>query len=357
MFSKSTARGAAGTLARMHKTDAPNNVAGEFSDGTPPLSPGTSLGAKWHNTIQRELVNLVETKAGLPLDDGNDGQVVEALDLVYGQLAADNTFSGQNTFGGLTTFDELITASGGISVGASAASLLSDGTISTGGSMSAQGTITGAVLESSGGTNGLRLKPGSADHVYAAFYARTASPNTRSAYIGFAGAADTFLSVVNEISGGVVKVTGGTAATGASPTSALELTNGHLKLSGAAPNSNAAVTNLVTPGNILKARAKISTDGAGNATINAGTNVSSVSIVTGGATQVLRLSFAASFANANYTVVVTGSANSIGSGGFWGAVFSQSTGSVDIRVFDQDGSVPNLTTTALTIHVHAGGDQ
>lgn len=63
----------------MHKTDAANNVSGEFSDGTPPLTPGTSLGAKWHNTVQRELVNVVEA-AGITLDTGNDGQVLEALE-------------------------------------------------------------------------------------------------------------------------------------------------------------------------------------------------------------------------------------------------------------------------------------
>lgn len=85
----------------MHKTDAPNNVAGEFSDGTPPLTPGTSLGAKWHNTVQRELVNVVENAgAGLTLDPNDDGQVLQALENTFGQLAELNTWTAQNTFDG-----------------------------------------------------------------------------------------------------------------------------------------------------------------------------------------------------------------------------------------------------------------
>jgi hypothetical protein len=84
----------------MHKTDAANNVANEFSDGAPPLTPGTSLGAKWHNTVQRELVAVVEG-AGLVLSDADDGQVKDALDVMYGRLAAPtNTWTGDQDFNG-----------------------------------------------------------------------------------------------------------------------------------------------------------------------------------------------------------------------------------------------------------------
>lgn len=62
----------------MHKTDAANNVANEFSDGTPPLTPGTSLGAKWHNSVQRELVKVIE-EAGLTLSDADDTQLWQAI--------------------------------------------------------------------------------------------------------------------------------------------------------------------------------------------------------------------------------------------------------------------------------------
>jgi hypothetical protein len=65
---------------KMHKIDAlhatPEN---EFTDGNPSTGiEATELIAKWHNTIQREIVNVVEG-AGLTLNDGNDGQLLEAI--------------------------------------------------------------------------------------------------------------------------------------------------------------------------------------------------------------------------------------------------------------------------------------
>lgn len=64
----------------MHKIDAlhatPDN---EFTDGNPSTGiEATELIAKWHNTVQREIVNVVEG-AGLTLDDGNDGQLFAAI--------------------------------------------------------------------------------------------------------------------------------------------------------------------------------------------------------------------------------------------------------------------------------------
>lgn len=64
----------------MHKVDAPGATPeGEFQDGNPGQGvEATLLAAKWHNTIQNELVNLVE-ESGQTLDDQNDEQVVEAV--------------------------------------------------------------------------------------------------------------------------------------------------------------------------------------------------------------------------------------------------------------------------------------
>lgn len=68
----------------MHKVDAPGATAGnEHTDGDPgTATPATVLAAKWHNTVQRELVNIVEAES-IVLDDGDDQQVLEALDLRY----------------------------------------------------------------------------------------------------------------------------------------------------------------------------------------------------------------------------------------------------------------------------------
>lgn len=63
----------------MHKTNAANNVANEYSNGTPPLTPGTAIDAADMNTFQRELVAVVEG-AGLTLDANDDAQVIAALE-------------------------------------------------------------------------------------------------------------------------------------------------------------------------------------------------------------------------------------------------------------------------------------
>jgi len=69
----------------MHKVDAPGATpANEFTDGDPQSGvPATTLEAKFMNTVQRELVNVVE-EAGLTLDEENDGQLREAISEMIG---------------------------------------------------------------------------------------------------------------------------------------------------------------------------------------------------------------------------------------------------------------------------------
>ena len=64
----------------MHKIDAPHATASnEFTDGNPALGiEATELIAKWFNTVQRELVALVQY-AGLTLSDIDDDQITEAI--------------------------------------------------------------------------------------------------------------------------------------------------------------------------------------------------------------------------------------------------------------------------------------
>ncbi|SMG38146.1 hypothetical protein [Paenibacillus aquistagni] len=68
------------------------------------------------------------------------------------------------------------------------------------------GVITGPV-ESHAGGNNIALKGGSADHSYLSFFARTASPSTRSGYIGYPNAGIKDLHIKNEIAGGSVDIT------------------------------------------------------------------------------------------------------------------------------------------------------
>lgn len=64
----------------MHKIDAPHaTIDNEFTDGNPSTGiEATELIAKFFNTVQRELVAVVEA-AGLTLSDEDDGQVIEAI--------------------------------------------------------------------------------------------------------------------------------------------------------------------------------------------------------------------------------------------------------------------------------------
>lgn len=64
----------------MHKIDSPHSTSSnEFTDGNPTLGiEATELIAKWFNTVQRELVALVQF-AGLTLSDIDDDQITEAI--------------------------------------------------------------------------------------------------------------------------------------------------------------------------------------------------------------------------------------------------------------------------------------
>ena len=58
---------------------------------------------------------------------------------------------------------------------------------------------TGVITTNSGGANGIHIKPGTVDHGYISYFARTASPNTRSAYIGFGTSGSNNFTIANEI--------------------------------------------------------------------------------------------------------------------------------------------------------------
>lgn len=73
-------------------------------------------------------------------------------------------------------------------------------------------SMTGPLTLSNGGET-LSLKPGSQDHTYIGLYARTATPNTRSAYIGFPNIGSTDLTLYNETGGDVFITSSGTDAT------------------------------------------------------------------------------------------------------------------------------------------------
>lgn len=63
----------------MHKNDAADATAGgEFTDGDPGITPASVLAAKWHNSVQRELVKPV-LESGQTLSDADDEQLYKSI--------------------------------------------------------------------------------------------------------------------------------------------------------------------------------------------------------------------------------------------------------------------------------------
>ena len=82
----------------MHKIDGQYNVGGEFVDGNSGAGiNATRLNAKWFNTIQRELCNIVQD-AGITLSDEDDAQVVKSIVNIVIKTIASKTFDGHMRF-------------------------------------------------------------------------------------------------------------------------------------------------------------------------------------------------------------------------------------------------------------------
>lgn len=114
-------------------------------------------------------------------------------------------------------------------------------------------TITGLLTLSAGG-EGLALKPGSQDHAYIGLYARTATPNTRSAYIGFPAAGSTLLDIRNETGGNITLSSSSGSATIQllNDTSVLGIISGrYVHQNRFVFSSNSGFSNSLAAGNVL----------------------------------------------------------------------------------------------------------
>lgn len=77
----------------MHRTDAPGNLAGLFTEGDPygsPATGGTVVSSDWLNDVQENLAGAIEG-AGLVLEKGNFGQLLAAIR----QVVLDGAFQGR----------------------------------------------------------------------------------------------------------------------------------------------------------------------------------------------------------------------------------------------------------------------
>jgi hypothetical protein len=214
------------------------------------------------------------------------------------------------TAGGFTvTAGGLTVTAGGMTV--SAGGLNATGTLPAAGGMTGATNLTaaGTTSTTSGETFALHSFKGTVPGPQAvALTVRVRNPttvtNADQAELGISYDAVTTPSYNGAIYLGRsgARIIAGVAATATDPANALTLENGNLKLSGTAPNANEALTNTLTPANIPKAWANVTTVGGTStgATVNAGFNVSAAAV--SGATLTITL---ASGVGANSAVVVT----------------------------------------------------
>lgn len=277
----------------MHRIDSPGNVGGLFDEGTPGVTEATELDADWFNAVQEELrnlvVNLPSTGTGVALNKADYDQVRTQLLATFGRLGFTNTWTAAQTFQAELVAEDTILAQGSIDVTGSATvggvSTFNDN-VDVNGDVAATGAVSGASLSSSG----------------------TASVGTNATVGGTLGVTGaTTLTGALAANGGGTLGSGFTAnassgSTGATPTTAFTLGNGHLVAAATAPNSDASLVNTLGPTNINKVNAMVVIT-AGAISVAAGFNVASVAKTTFNGQDVLRVTFAGDFNSANYVCV------------------------------------------------------
>jgi hypothetical protein len=223
------------------------------------------------------------------------------------------------------------------------------GVTSTGNGTGAGGVFTGGGVNANGITITGGATAGKAIEVLAGSYGAyiragigldiVATAGSGAAITGAGGAAGVILTGGAGAVG--AQIAAGTAATGADPTNALELTNGNLKLSGAAPNSSEALANTLTPANIPKVWGRVVTNGG--PVLSDGFGIQSVAYT---ASKDLLVTFATAFANAVYVPIVTTSYPG------HAVIFAISTTAVEIRIYAADGSTVTNLEDAPAISIY-----
>lgn len=239
-----------------------------------PVTTATTITSAWANTTLPDIAAEITDS----LSRSGEGAMLAPLRVPDGSVFAPSvTFdSDQNTGLCRSGADEMAAVAGGTAAAVfGAGALTAPGTLAVASTLAVTGasTLTGAVAAAAG----ITATQSSSNAV-----ALTATGN------GTAAAA---------------KFHAGTASTATDPTVAVELMNGHLKLSGTNPNSNEGFANTLTPMNVPKAWARITTDGVGGVSIASGFNVASVA--TG--VNVVDVTLTTALANTtSYAAVVTG---------------------------------------------------
>lgn len=284
----------------------PQVVASRNSGGTyslpsgNPVTSGTPISSSWANTTLSDLASEVT----LSLDRNGRGAMLAPLQCSSGTVAAPSLTFSSDTDTGLyriaannpgiaaggvkaqewtttgSTFPLALTTAAGLTAtqsttNGSAITATGNGTghgvvgLGTGASA---GSYTGFGVLGVGTTNkpGVGGVGGSGNSIGGSFVGNGTAQ-------GVYGAGGSSGIGVDGVGGGTAlggRFASGTASTGASQQSAVQLTNGNLLFSGVDPNSNHPFTNTLTPLNIIKTWGVVSvTSGAG--TLRAGFNISS----------------------------------------------------------------------------------
>lgn len=178
------------------------------------------------------------------------------------------------------------------------------------------GTGTGAAITATGGSNGIVVTGagggsgiistgnGAGQGIFA-----TGGATDGTGVRGFGGATNgkgVVGSGAGTGAGGFF--TAGTDATGGTRQTAVDCVNGDVEMDGVAyPTSTTSIKNRITPANITKAWALVTTNGSGSATVVAGLNIASCSVATNGCVgaseNCLKCDFAQDFSSSNYVVV------------------------------------------------------
>lgn len=271
------------------------------------------------------------------------------------------TFTNSTTNGAGVTSTGDGTASGVIGIGGSTAGVGVAGVGGVGGGtgMTATGVGTGGFgLVAVGGTGTSAINAmggaGTSGGVQAtgsgtgAGVAGTGGSSAGTGVSGTGGVAGVGVQGIGGSSGGTglvgtggtggkgATIAAGTAATGPVPQVAAELTNGHLKLSGANPSSTVGFANALTPMHVPKAWGVFTSNAAGGVTVNDGVNVASA-VLSG---DDIVVTFGTAFASSVYAV--SGSVDQTTETVFANA---KAAGNATLRAAGSGGTLPLSTQT------------
>lgn len=277
----------------MHRTEGDGHVSNLFDPGDPFIpTPATLVTADWANAVQEELALAIEGLGGTlatAATDTTPNQLLTRLNAKFGRLDLVNSWAAKQTLNGGAVVNGAGTGAGVTSTGGPSGGATAYGLSATGGS--------GAVgVLAVGGANARGLSA-------------TGTGTGEGAIITGGAAADGMTVSTPATNGTALKSTGGpggsgglfapgTAATAGTPQSALRLFNGYLVFDPGttSPASTTAIKDAVTPRNIIKASATITTDGVGGVTMSDGFNVTGVAI----SGNYVELTLAQDFASALY---------------------------------------------------------